>query len=85
MKVFVCTVNSGTSKPCGELTLLGGNVKKACPFPHHLLSTPFPLLDWAGGSDPVGNSDRYSAALRITIINLKLTWSNTEVHDEFKS
>ena len=81
MKVSVGTVNSGTSKPCGEPILLRGKVKKACPSPK---STSFHTLPTSGSGrsvNPDGNSDRYSVALRITIINLKLTWSNTEAHD----
>lgn len=65
----------------GNQSCLGEMSKRHVLPPNLLLSTPFPVLDQGRSVDPDGNSDRYSVALRITIINLKLTWSNTEAHD----
>lgn len=59
-----------------------GEMSKKHGLPQNLLPSPaFPVLDQGRSVDPDGNSNLHSVALRITIINLKLTWGNTEAHN----
>lgn len=84
--LILCTVGSRGSRPwnqpcSGETSEMIVSPQSLLPSPASAASPASPawVLDQRKSVDPDGNSAVHSVALRITIINLKLTWGNMEV------